>query len=178
MKKIPIISLIFLTSCSASQIESALSSNCGISRLAIRTATDPESNQINPNLIIPISISELKNLPNPHPNLFRDGFEKKIYKLTAKINHISGPLSDSDYHLRIYDDFGNKMIAESVDPKCASGSKFLSQIKNTRNKISSLPLNTNLIFTGIGFWDREHNVIYASPNNVELHPLLNIEKGN
>ena len=103
--------------------------------------------------------------------------ETTVWRLRARVTAITGPLDDGDYHLRLVDDAGHRMIAESVAPKCATGSPFLPQISQVRAKVSAaIPLNTPLNFTGIGFLDNDHDIIGAAANGVELHPLLGISE--
>jgi hypothetical protein len=90
---------------------------------------------------------------------------------------------DGDYHLRLQGPSGPLMIGEVPQPSCASGSLWLSGIESARSAIDSryhvsldywTYVNRTVDVRGIGFFDIEHGVTGAAPNDIELHPVTHI----
>jgi hypothetical protein len=91
--------------------------------------------------------------------------------------------ADLDYHLVLEDDKGHTLLAEIPAPECVgSGSPFASRIAGVRALFdATYHVTTSLQsvrvpvrVTGVGFFDTEHEKRPrgASPNEVELHPVL------
>jgi len=106
--------------------------------------------------------------------------ETTVYRISATLARLSYS-QDRDYHLVVADATGRTMIAEAPDPACAAGSMLIRQIADVRGQIEarfrSLPATPGvpLTITGVGFFDRIHNVIGQAPNGIELHPIVEIE---
>ena len=92
---------------------------------------------------------------------------------------------DSDLHLRLRSADGRHlMIAEIPLPGCVSSvSPWKSQIAAARSYITArYPasssswhyVNRKIDIKGLGFFDEEHNVTGAAPNQFELHPVIYI----
>jgi hypothetical protein len=168
-----------LTLASWDQLVAPVSGGCGLlHRDAVRSATDAAAATIShePQAT---TIAMLVAAPKPAVSFWTARIapmEMTVWRLTARVTAVTGPLDDGDYHLRLVDDAGHRMVAESAAPKCAAGSPFLPEISRVRATISRgrLPLNTPLTFTGLGFFDTDHGIVGAAPNGVELHPLLGI----
>lgn len=86
---------------------------------------------------------------------------------------------DGDIHLRLLS-AGKKMIAEISLPRCVSStSPWKAAITSARNAVTTrYPVsldswhyvNRTISIRGLGFFDEEHNVTGAAPNDIELHP--------
>jgi len=90
---------------------------------------------------------------------------------------------------------GHSLIAEIPDPNCIPGkhgnpsvaSTFISQITCTRGKMDAKFPNADksgnfndtsgipVTITGIGFFDRAHGQTGRASNNLEIHPILDID---
>jgi len=90
---------------------------------------------------------------------------------------------DSDYHLVLRDDAGNTIITEVACPCCVGASSpFASAIATARQQFDSRltatgnfqTANVPVQITGVGFFDFPHGQTGAAPNQIELHPVLNI----
>ena len=91
---------------------------------------------------------------------------------------------DGDLHLQLRSPSGRRMIAEMPRPACVSAaSPWKTQITNARFKVTSrygIPsswrtVNRIVNVRGLGFFDDEHGVTGASPNDIELHPVTGIK---
>jgi hypothetical protein len=89
---------------------------------------------------------------------------------------------DGDIHLRLLS-AGKKMIAEIPLPRCvSSASPWKPAITSARKAVTSrypvshdwYYVNRTISIRGLGFFDEEHNVTGAAPNDVELHPVTAI----
>lgn len=88
---------------------------------------------------------------------------------------------------------GHSFVAEIPDPNCIGGaqgstaqSAFISGIQNARREIQAQFPNIDMSgnfndaggipvqIVGIGFYDRPHDQTGRSPNNIEIHPILDI----
>ena len=89
---------------------------------------------------------------------------------------------------------GHSFVAEIPDPTCIAGahgnsspnSLFIDSIRNARQKLESQFPNINksgafndaggipVQITGVGFFDFPHRQVGRAPNNIELHPVLDI----
>lgn len=91
---------------------------------------------------------------------------------------------DGDLHLRLRSHTGKDMIAEIPRPRCvSSASLWKSDIKSARNAVTSRYwvnlyhwhyVYRSINIRGLGFFDEEHNVTGAAPNDIELHPVIQI----
>ena len=93
---------------------------------------------------------------------------------------------------------GHSLIAEIPDPNCIPGqhgdpnipSRFISQITCARGKMDTKFPNADrtgqfndtagipVTITGIGFYDPAHNQTGRASNNLEIHPILDIDFGD
>ena len=91
---------------------------------------------------------------------------------------------DGDIHLRLLS-AGKKMIGEIPLPRCvSSASPWKAAITSARNAVTSrYPVSLNswhyvnrtISIRGLGFFDEEHDVTGAAPNDIELHPVIYIK---
>lgn len=114
-----------------------------------------------------------------------------------------GKTGDSDYHLVISDDTlqfsqgstvsNHSFVAELVDPDCIPGkqgqpgttSAFQTQIENVWEKFENRFSNPKhgwnpgngmrVRITGVGFFDRPHGQTGRGRNQIEIHPVLDID---
>src|SRR4030095_1922908 len=89
--------------------------------------------------------------------------------------------NDNDLHLVIEDGAGNHMIAEIPDPKCSEAQKsdWIGNFEEARNTLVQFSNNyRHFMFsiTGFLFVDKKHGQTGRAPNNVELHPIIEIKK--
>jgi hypothetical protein len=89
---------------------------------------------------------------------------------------------DGDIHLRLLS-AGKKMIAEIPLPRCvSSASPWKAAITSARKAVTSrypvshdwYYVNRTISIRGLGFFDEEHGVTGAAPNDIELHPVTAI----
>jgi hypothetical protein len=88
--------------------------------------------------------------------------------------------NDNDLHLVLEDGAGNHMIAEVPDTDCSEAKKsdWSGNFEEVRSLILSHASNyRHFLFTvtGVLFVDRFHRQTGAAPNNVELHPIIEIK---
>jgi hypothetical protein len=89
---------------------------------------------------------------------------------------------DGDIHLRLRSPAGKLMIGEIPLPGCvASASLWKTGIASARHAVTSrYPVsldswhyvNRTISIRGLGFFDEEHGVTGAAPNDIELHPVI------
>lgn len=122
--------------------------------------------------------------PSPSSTMPRyAGVEDKTYNVICNIT-IKKVETDNDYHL-VLSDGTNTMIGEIPDPGCsaAGSSAYVNDYIVARNFIdahiaSGNVSNVNLpqvIVYGVAFVDPPHGQTGAAPNNLEIHPILNIQ---
>jgi hypothetical protein len=72
------------------------------------------------------------------------------------------------------------MITEVVDPACqgAISSAELADFKRVREAADGIRAGDKVEITGVGFFDFEHGASGAAPNDIELHPVLDIRRVN
>ena len=156
----------------------------GVERWDVKVLTDASASLVNytPK---PTTIDSLINIPtNPDPNAPRvQGTEFQSYKINCKIT-IKKNESDNDYHL-VLKDGTETIIGEVPDPVCAAASTsahvddFIAARNWVNTHIGIDPnYNVNLApvyITGVAFVDVPHGQTGAAPNQMEIHPILNIQ---
>ncbi len=65
-----------------------------------------------------------------------------------------------------------RMIAEIPAPECAEGTGHEQEYRTARRIVSSIPANSVIEITGVGFFDSLHEQHGAARNGIELHPVL------
>jgi hypothetical protein len=157
----------------------------GVERWSQKVLTDAAVSAIN----FTPSVSTISNLvaiatPPPNSNMARYiGVEDKTYSVVCSIT-IKKAESDNDYHL-VLSDGVKTLIGEIPDPYCsaAGASSFVNNYIAARNFInaniaSGNVYNVNLppvVVYGVAFIDPPHGQTGAAPNNLEIHPILNIK---
>ena len=111
----------------------------------------------------------------------RMDIEKHVYQI--KHCFITDILreDDNDLHLVIEDGKKNHMIAEIPDPKCkeAKKSEWTESFDDARSTLLQYANNYRhhlFTVTGVLFVDRSHRQTGRAPNNVELHPIIELKE--
>ncbi len=156
----------------------------GVERWSVKVLTDAAVSTIN---FTPINttVNNLVNIVTPTPSSSMPryaGVEDKTYKVTCNVT-IKKVESDNDYHL-VLSDGVHTLIGEIPDPTCsaAGSSAYVSQYVAARNFVDTY-IGPGNIYTvnipqvevqGVAFVDPPHGQTGAAPNNLELHPILQI----
>jgi len=163
--------------------------SCGVERWSVKTGTDADVGLVNLNSATPTSIAALHALPSPDPTPANN----RVAPGETTQWVINGTLlqykleNDSDYHLVVQDGAGNTMVTEipypGSTPACtSSGSPFYAGMASARCTFdgkfqattSFQSTNTPIRITGVGMFDFPHGQTGASPNQIEIHPILDI----
>lgn len=158
---------------------------CGVERWSVKTLTDPKASQVN---LTPqtSTVEDLTALPVPAgfgPDAARLQQELQTFTVSATLVEFKEE-ADSDIHLVIHGPSGQSMIAEIPDPRCAQGSRVLSQISQVRMQFATrfgqpsptswTRVDAPITLTGVLFFDVLHGQTGVAPNAVELHPVIEI----
>ena len=158
---------------------------CGVERWSVKTGTDADVNKVNVNSPQPNTIATMWTWPaqaNPPPNNRVSPYETTAWTLSATLVEFKAE-SDEDTHLVLKDGTGHTMIAEIPAPHCvSSGSPFLAGITSAYNSLrahytpsgSFQTVNVPVQITGVGMFDFAHGQTGAAPNQIELHPVINL----
>jgi hypothetical protein len=156
----------------------------GVERWSVKVLTDAAAGTVNftPSVT---TITNLVNIVTPTPSSTMPryaGIEDKTYSVTCNIT-IKKAETDNDYHLVLSDGI-NTMIGEIPDPTCsaAASSTHVNQYIAARNFVnaniaSGNVYNVNIppvVVYGVAFIDPPHGQTGAAPNNLEIHPILDI----
>jgi len=131
------------------------------------------------------TVNSLVNIVTPTPSTTMPryaGVEDKTYKVICNIT-IKKAEADNDYHL-VLSDGTHTLIGEIPDPTCsaAATSAYVNQYIAARNFIdtyigpgsySSVNIPQVEVY-GVAFVDPPHGQTGAAPNNLEIHPILQI----
>lgn len=155
----------------------------GVERWDEKVLADDLASQVN---FLPVNttMDSLIHIPTtPNGSAPRmPGIEFQTYTIKCFIVEKKNE-SDDDYHLVLKD--GNKtMIGEVPDPTCsvASTSAHVDDFIAARNWVNlhigvdpMNPVNMPAVdITGVAFVDVPHQQTGAAPNQMEIHPILNI----
>lgn len=186
-KQIAIVLLTYAASFTASGLLMDTGKKCGgTDRWGVKVLSDKAANQINFSKPRVISIVALQAIETESYSMGRHSprceVEKQVFTIkNVKISKIIKE-EDDDLHLVLQDSEGHTLIAEipycECDSAMASGvSKNYKETRNTvlayKNKLAKQRFNV----TGVAFIDLPHATPQkgVSPNNIEIHPVLNIE---
>jgi hypothetical protein len=108
-------------------------------------------------------------------------FESQIYRVRHCFITDVLRENDNDLHLVIEDGNGNHMIAEIPDPECpdAASSDWSELFYGARETMLQYANNYRhymFSITGVLFLDKAHGQTGRAPNNVEIHPILELKK--
>lgn len=163
---------------------------CGVERWPVKTGSDPDAALVDLNSATPTTIASLRAFS--YPSSIPSNGRVAPAETTQWVIH--GTLTkykiedDSDYHLVVQDGAGITMVTESVfpgdSPACVStSSPFLPGMAITRCEMdSALPLATGSFqnvsvpvrIVGVGMFDFPHGQTGAAPNQIEIHPIIDI----
>ncbi len=158
---------------------------CGGTELwSLKVLTDPAASTVN---YTPVA-STVANLvalttPTPSTTMPRTApIETTTYIINCNIT-IKKTESDNDYHL-VLSDGTHTLIGEIPDPNCTAAltsshrAEFVAAKAFIDANIASGNVFTvniaQVTVTGVGFIDPPHGQTGAAPNNLELHPILDI----
>ena len=162
------------------------SMNCGgVERWAEKTLTDALEHTVNFTAVRQtVKQMTLLAAPTPSTSMTRTAPIETTTYITDCTITIKKAESDNDYHLVLVDaDGSTTMIGEIPDPACAAAasSPFVNQFLACRNFIDAhvasgnvTGLSLKVTVKGIGFIDPPHGQTGAAPNNMELHPIIDI----
>jgi hypothetical protein len=167
---------------------------CGSERWLVKTLSDPDAGKVNLTPV-PGTVADLIKLTPPDalpPNSRIGPVELTTYKVRAVVLERHHE-QDQDIHLVIAEPGGpndvsegvigatNKtMIAEVVDPAChgALTSREVADFEQVRESIEDIRPGAPIEITGVGFFDEEHGANGTAPNDIELHPVLDVRRVN
>lgn len=156
----------------------------GVERWSLKVLVDAAANTVN---YTPLTstITSLATMTTPTPSTTAPriaGLEDKTYKVTCNIT-IKKDEDDNDYHL-VLSDGTYTLVGEVPDPYCApaASSSHVNEYLAARQFIDAhIPSgNVNnvsipaVVVTGVAFLDPPHGQTGKAPNNIELHPILDI----
>ena len=184
-----IVSQLNLTAQSAGSVANGAdftkSNTCGgVERWDVKVLTDAAASQVNfiPRLATLDSLIHITTHPSSTAPRMA-GVEFQSYTISCKIT-IKKNEDDNDYHL-VLEDGGQTMIGEVPDPVCsaASASANVNDFIAARNWVNT-HIGVNPVpavnipgveLTGVSFVDVSHGQTGAAPNQLEIHPILNIQ---
>jgi hypothetical protein len=140
----------------------------------VKVGTDPQARLVNQTPVA-TTVAWLTAQP-PSTDHRVAPFELTVYSVTATLTRVHEE-HDLDEHLNIQDDDGHFMIAELPAVSVAGRSVFRAGIERAHAELAAwtgdLPAKVRI--TGVGFFDDVTGQPDQAPNQVELHPLLDIE---
>ncbi len=173
-------SLFILTSCGKKGKNNPKACN-GNTRRDVKLMLDNLANEVDTAAILTTikALGEIK-VSEVDKNTTRLELEKATYTITGSIDKIKR-YRDGDYHIRLVDENENYIITEAPNPGCeyAKNSIFHSTFKTNAAFIEANNLQEGdvLTITGVAFVDLYHGYKRKqAKNNIELHPILKIEK--
>jgi hypothetical protein len=165
--------------------------SCGILRWPVKTATDLDVGEIN-ETPKPATVAELRRLAKPlilDKNRRAGSIERTVYRVRAKLLGWMKE-EDGDLHLVIASRASSSrtMIIEIPSSECelACSSKYMQRFRAAYGAVMtrlgapsaryrSLSQAPWVNVVGIGFFDFNHGQTGRAPNDIELHPVLDIQ---
>lgn len=155
----------------------------GVERWAVKVLTDAAAVQVNytPRMTTLDSLVHIATTSSTTAPRIA-GIEFQNYTITCNIT-IKKNEDDNDYHLVLKS--GNEtMVGEVPDPVCAvaASSGHVNEFIASRNWVNT-HIGTGAVanvslpavdITGVSFVDVSHGQTGAAPNQMEIHPILNI----
>lgn len=158
----------------------------GEERWEQKVLIDPEASEISGGYEETTIADLLKINTTTKENKYSEGKPRmEIEKHMYKIRHcfITDVLreNDNDLHLVIEDGEGHHMIAEIPDASCPKAKKSdwsgnFEEVRATMLDYANNYRHYMFTITGILFVDRSHRQTGKAPNNVEIHPILELKK--
>ena len=167
---------------------------CGTERWAVKTLSDEDAGKVDLKPV-PSTVAQLVEMPRPATimeNRRAAPVELTTYQIRAVLLEIRGE-NDHDMHVVVADpaDRSKTMITEIVDPGCSGAvdSSDLPDLRHARESFEQLDaprigkgpllkIGDLVEITGVGFFDFEHGASGAAPNDIELHPVLDVQRIN
>jgi hypothetical protein len=157
----------------------AAQSGCGSGpSWATKIGTDSQAGLVNQaSAPVRTTVQQLTSLPLPSPIRHRvTPTETTVYTITATVNDITVE-HDRDLHLAVNGGSGHFMITELPDLGCVpTSSAFYPSIARAHSQLTAwngrLPVTVQI--TGVGFFDNYTGQSDQAPNQIELHPILNL----
>ncbi|MEN3331631.1 MAG: hypothetical protein V7641_996 [Blastocatellia bacterium] len=158
---------------------------CGVERWSVKTGTDPDAAMIDALHPTPTMIAIMRSWPSqasPPANSRIAPYETTAWTVEATLT-LYKKEDDSDYHLVLQDAAGNTLVSEIPCGGCVgNGSPFVAKINSARAAFdarltattSFQTANLPVRVTGIGMFDFPHGQTGAAPNQIELHPIIDI----
>jgi hypothetical protein len=158
---------------------------CGVERWSVKTGTDPDAAMIDALHPTPTTIAIMRSWPSqpsPPSNSRIAPYETTAWTVEATLT-LYKKEDDGDYHLVLRDAAGNTLVSEIPCPNCVgTGSPFASKINNARATFNATltattsfqTANLPVRVTGIGMFDFPHGQTGAAPNQIELHPVIDL----
>jgi hypothetical protein len=165
------------------------STTCGSWRWPVKTGSDTTRYQVSRTVsYTSVSYLDGRTPPSSFGSYAQNHRIKWPEFRTWQINNVTLVAikleGDSDLHLRLRGPGGSIMIAEIPAPGCvSSASRWATGIRNARSAVTSRYwvssdswhyVYRSVNIQGLGFFDEEHNVTGAAPNDIELHPVTYI----
>ena len=151
--------------------------SCGVERWNVKVLRDPDAAAVvrTPE---PTTIAALIGIPKEtdRPANGRASIERRVFRVRGILLEARPAQADGDVHLVLGDpaDRSRFLVAEIPDSSCAVGSRYASDFAEARRAFDALPVGIEVEVEGVGFWDDDHGQLGASPNDIELHPVLKI----
>jgi len=124
---------------------------------------------------VPTTIAWLVSQTHASPNHRIAPVELTTYTVTATLTDIHRE-HDLDQKLEIDDGAGHHMLAELPDVSLSTTSVFAAQIKHAHEELAAwhgdVPATVQV--TGVGFFDEPTGQSEQAPNEIELHPILDL----
>jgi hypothetical protein len=159
---------------------------CGVWRWPVKTGSDASRFQVSHTVKL-TTIAYLDGRAPAHFTPYAQNHrirpqELTTWQVTATLVALKEE-DDGDIHVRLSSG-GHLMIAEVPLPRCvSSASLWKTGIRNARNYLTSrysiglsgwTYVYRTVTIRGLGFFDEEHGVTGAAPNDIELHPVISV----
>lgn len=170
----------------------ASASTCGTWRWPVKTGSDASRYQVSKSVSY-TSVNYLDKLGAPSSTSLNSSYahnhriswpEFRTWQIRGVTLVAIKLEDDGDLHLRLRSSTGALMIAEVPQPGCVSSySLWKTGISAVRGYLTSRYwvslyhwhyIYRSVNIQGLGFFDEEHNVTGAAPNDFELHPVTYI----
>jgi len=171
----------------APQPAQAATITCGVWRWPVKTGSDATRSLVSTTVHY-TTIGYLDGR-TPPPSFGSYAHDHRIKSQEFKTWQVRATLvalreeDDGDIHVRL-SSHGHRMIAEVPLGRCvSSASRWKAQIAAARHYLTSrysiglsdwIYVYRTVTVRGLGFFDAEHGVTGAAPNDIELHPVIHI----
>ncbi len=156
------------------------SGGCGVKDWDIKTAADPDAQNIDPTPR-PTTIAAL--ISKARPQRFAGGRIRGVETTTWKLTNVHllemKVEPDQDFHLVLGEGSLN-LIAEIPSPECLPATSALQDAVASARRVTETAywgeggFSNVITVAGLGFFDHEHGQRGAAWNGVELHPVTAI----